>query len=145
MGLPFYLLTKNHSYGIFLINISLIMPLSRYSTAISGYTLVELMIAVTIIGLLAIMALPNFYRARTSTRKSSCMNNLRQIEAAVDRWVFENSIPEGTTASPSQEEEIYSYIRSGKPVCPAAGAYTIGTTGTYPQLTCSTEEHTLVE
>ncbi|MEA3305399.1 MAG: type II secretion system protein [Candidatus Omnitrophota bacterium] len=121
------------------------MNIYKDNNKTSGYTLVELMIAVAIIGLLATMALPNVYRVRAGTRKSICVNNLRQIEAAVDRWVFENSVPEGIIATPSQEGEIYSYIRGGKPVCPGGGTYTIGAIGTYPQVSCSIEGHALAE
>ncbi|MDD5680618.1 MAG: prepilin-type N-terminal cleavage/methylation domain-containing protein [Candidatus Omnitrophica bacterium] len=110
-----------------------------------GYTLIELMIAVIIIGVLASIALPNYYKTRIGTRKGICMNNLRQIEAATDRWVFENDIDEGYAVTASDEEEIYSYLKSGKPVCPSKGTYTITAVGSYPQVTCSIEGHALAQ
>lgn len=109
---------------------------------VSGFSLIELIIVVTIIAILITMALPNFYRTRILTRKTVCQNNLRQIEAAVDRWVFENNINEGATPD---EEEIYSYLRGGKPECPAGGTYTIGVIGTSPPVSCSVEGHALYE
>lgn len=109
----------------------------------AGYTLVELMIAVVIIGVLASIALPNYYKTRMGTRKGICMNNLRQIEAATDRWVFENDIDEGWLVTPEEESSIYNYLKTGKPVCPARGIYTIAAIGSFPQVTCSVEEHTL--
>ncbi|MFH0839944.1 MAG: prepilin-type N-terminal cleavage/methylation domain-containing protein [Candidatus Omnitrophota bacterium] len=111
----------------------------------AGYTLVELMIAVIIIGVLASIALPNYYKTRIGSRKGICMNNLRQIEAAVDRWVFENDIDEGYSVAPGDEDEIYVYLKNDKPECPAHGVYTISAIGTYPQASCSVEGHILAQ
>lgn len=111
--------------------------------SVRGYTLVELMIAVVIIGVLASIALPNYYKTRMGTRKGICMNNLRQIEAAVDRWVFENDIDEGHMVTTGEEEEIYAYLKNGRPACPARGDYTITAVGSYPQVTCNVEGHQL--
>lgn len=116
----------------------------KKKSAILGYTIIELLIAVTIIALLSLMALPNFYKTRIGTRKSVCISNLRQLDAAVDRWVFENDINEGYEVTLEDEKQIYSYLRSGLPECPAGGTYTITTIGSYPQVTCNIEGHTLV-
>ena len=110
----------------------------------AGYTLVELMIAVIIIGVLASIALPNYYKTRMGTRKGICMNNLRQIEAATDRWVFENDIDDGHVVISEEETDIYNYLKNGKPACPARGIYTITAIASFPQVTCSVEGHTLV-
>ncbi len=114
-----------------------------YRKNTAGYTLVELMIAVIIIGILASIALPNYYKTRIGTRKSICVNNLRQIEAATDRWVFEHDIDEGYNVAAEDEEAIYSYLKNGRPVCPSKGTYTIAAIGSYPQVTCNIEGHAL--
>ena len=111
----------------------------------AGYTLVELMVAVIIIGVLASIALPNYYKTRVGTRRGICMNNLRQIEAAVDRWVFENDIDEGYVVTQGDEDDIYSYLKNGKPECPAHGTYTISAVGSYPAVSCSIEGHQLTQ
>jgi len=110
-----------------------------------AFTLIELIIVVAVIALLTTMAIPNFLRTRLMTRQTVCQNNLRQIEGAVDRWVFENNISEGAAVGSAEEQVIYSYLRGGKPVCPAGGAYIISNVGTSPAASCNIEGHTLDE
>jgi len=94
-----------------------------------GFTLVEIMIVVAIIGLLASIAIPNFVKARETAQTNACINNLRQIDGAKQMWATETR--QGGGATP-QKTDIDPYLgRSGSAsniTCPAGGtSATFGT------------------
>jgi prepilin-type N-terminal cleavage/methylation domain-containing protein len=72
-----------------------------------GFTLVEIMIVVAVIGLLAAIAIPNFIQARVHSQRNACLSNLRQIDAAVQEWALENNQPPG---SPVTVANITPYL-----------------------------------
>jgi len=89
-----------------------------------GFTLVEIMIVVAIIGLLAVMMVPAFVKARQRSAQTGCINNLRLIDSAKAQWALETK--QVATALPADADlfGLGLYIKK-KPECPSGGQYTV--------------------
>ena len=91
------------------------------NTSKAGFTLVEIMIVVAIIGLLAAIAIPNFVRARKQSMRSICINNLRIIDGAKQQWATENK---GKDTDAPDSDILRVYCKNDKwPQCPGGGNY----------------------
>jgi hypothetical protein len=98
--------------------------------------------AAAVVGLGAAIAIPNFVKARATSQKNACINNLRLFDAAKQQWALENK--KQSTDTPAMSD-LRPYLGRGvkgeMPVCPAGGAYTLGSVGEKP--TCSISDHVL--
>lgn len=101
-----------------------------------GFTLVEIMIVVAIIGIIIAIAVPAFIRARENARGRACQENLSKIEGGKEQYAIETKKSNGFDVPLSDLVKAggTGYLKT-TPTCPAGGTYTVATVGTNP--TCS--------
>lgn len=105
----------------------------------SGFTLLEVIITITIIGLLAAIAVPNMIIARSKAQTNGCINNLKHIDAAIQQWALEENKGIG---APVSAADLTPYLGRGGSLasvfCPVdnskrfANSYTLLNTVTRP-------------
>src|SRR5437762_6111038 len=109
----------------------MVIKLQRRRT---GFTLIEIMVVIFIIGILLTIAIPQFMRARERSSATACQRNLREIQGAKERWAMDND--RGSTDTPLMTDLVVPgvYLR-GNPACSSGGTYAIGRMDQLP--TCS--------
>ncbi|MBV9462933.1 MAG: prepilin-type N-terminal cleavage/methylation domain-containing protein [Verrucomicrobiae bacterium] len=93
----------------------------------SGFTLVEIMIVVAIIGLLAAIAVPSFIRARKRSQGTTVLNELRQVDGAIDQYALENNKTSGDTVTWTN---VQPYLKAGTRLYNSGGKDLLGNTFT---------------
>ena len=110
---------------------------ANHRTQKAGFTLVEIMIVVAIIGLLSAIAVPNYMRSRAVAQANGCIRNLQEIDAAASLFAMENGKKTGDPIS--YPDDLKPYIKPNSansiPGCPAGGKYAETAVGANP--TCS--------
>ena len=115
---------------------------SHFYVKQAGFTLVEIMIVVAIIGLLASVAVPSFMRARLRSQATTIFNECRQVDAAKDQYALENS---KTGAITPGWADLTPYLKAGSKLADGAGsdslgnAFAIGTVSTRLTVSATTK------
>jgi prepilin-type N-terminal cleavage/methylation domain-containing protein len=109
-----------------------------------GFTLIEIMIVVAIVGLLAALAIPNYAKSRSNAYKTGCINNLRQIEGAIELWALDQKKDADQRVTYT---DISSYLKHSV-ACPSGGAtfedsYAITTINAKPTCLRKPDSHKL--
>jgi prepilin-type N-terminal cleavage/methylation domain-containing protein len=94
-----------------------------------GFTLIEILIVVLIIGILLAIAVPNFMKARATSRTKACVSNMRQIDSAKQQWAMDNN--QVGSATPAAADVLPYLNAAVMPTCPEGStAYVLGSVDT---------------
>lgn len=115
------------------------MKTTQAKVGLGGFTLVEIMVVVAIVGLLAGIAIPNYVRARADSQATCCINNLRQIDTAAQQVAIELNKHVGDTISYPTDITPFIKLNANNqiPPCPAGGNYVVNPVGSSPSVACS--------
>lgn len=121
------------------------MKISPSSKSASfGFSLIELAIVVAVLGVIAVIAMPNLFSARKTAEDKICIANLKTIVHAKEQWGFDNGKKE--TEEPNYNDiKPYLTRTQTQNICPIGGKYTIGALNEDPSCEYGNLGHTLAE
>lgn len=121
------------------------MKISPSSKSASfGFSLIELAIVVAVLGVIAVIAMPNLFSARKTAEDKICIANLKTIVHAKEQWGFDNGKKE--TEEPNYNDiKPYLTRTQTQNICPIGGKYTIGALNEDPSCEYGNLGHTLDE
>ena len=96
--------------------------------AFHGFTLIEVMIVVTIMSIVVAIAAPTWWRARERSQQKTCQENLQKIDGAKEQWALENQKPGSTSVALDNliGSDGGAYLKY-RVECPSNGVYVLGT------------------
>lgn len=90
---------------------------------LAAFTLLEIMIIAAVIGIMAMIAVPNFLKAHTTAQQKACIKQLHSLSESKHQWAFENQkLP---TATPTAAQLQVYFGKNRMPTCPTQGTYTL--------------------
>ena len=114
------------------------LPKTRSPRSRSGFSLLEIVCVVGFIAMVAALAVPSLIKSRKRAQTAACIENLKQIYAAQQQWVFEAKPDSKDLIS---KRNLLPYFKGGKfPDCPSGGTYRLGNTASKPDCSLSTQE-----
>src|SRR4051812_39952861 len=102
----------------------------RKSSRNRGFTLIEIMIVILVISTLTAISVPNFLTARGTSQRTTCMANLKKLDAAKEQWAMESHQKQGAPADMA-DLTTNGYLNGPAtgPTCPAGGSYSVNPVG----------------
>ncbi|MCK4851659.1 MAG: prepilin-type N-terminal cleavage/methylation domain-containing protein [Candidatus Omnitrophica bacterium] len=99
-----------------------------------GFTLIEIMIVIAVLGVIMSIAIPGFIRTNEKAKRNSCVTNLKRIDEAKSLWAMDSSTDLETPVTMADLAPVYL---KNTPACPSGGVYTVGDMRTLPTCTIS--------
>ena len=110
------------------------LEFSENRKPLAAWTLVEIMIVVSLIGLLLAICIPSFMKSRETSQLNTIFSNLRIVESAKDQWALQNQKGSGDTPD---WVGLADYIKGGTVKPATSETYTINAVGTNAYATCT--------
>jgi len=118
--------------------------MTNFTKANKGFTLVEIMIVVSIIALLVSIAVPSFLRSRKRSQATKILNDARILESSIDQWAIEES---KTSSDSVTWSDVSDYVKNTTELFRSSGAdlfsnsYTMSTVGSGVQINQATYDN----